>query len=187
LSRIGWETWAGMAISNLVAFFIILATAVTLHAAGKTDIQSAEQAAEALRPIAGDAAFILFSLGLIGTGLLAIPVLAGSAAYATAEARGWRTGLERPLHEARPFYIVIALAILLGIAVDFTPLDPIKALMWSAVLNGVIVVPIMAAMMIVASRPKVMGQFVAARWQRLLGWTATAIMATAAVAMFILM
>jgi Mn2+/Fe2+ NRAMP family transporter len=187
LSRIGWETWAGMAMSNLVAFFIMLTTAVTLHAAGKTDIQSAEQAAEALRPIAGDAAFILFSLGLIGTGLLAIPVLAGSAAYAAAEVRGWRSGLERPLNEARAFYVVIAIAILLGVAVGFTPLDPIRALVWSAVLNGVIVVPIMAAMMVVASRRKVMGDFVAARWQRLLGWAATAIMAAAAIAMFVLM
>lgn len=187
LSRIGWETWAGMAISNLVAFFIMLTTAVTLHANGKTEIQSAEQAAEALRPIAGDAAFVLFSLGLIGTGLLAIPVLAGSAAYAAAEARGWRTGLERPLNEARPFYVVIAVAILLGVSVEFTPLDPIKALVWSAVLNGVIVVPIMAAMMIMVSRPNLMGKFVAARWQLLLGWTATAIMAAAVVMMFVLM
>ena len=187
LNRIGWETWLGMAMSNGIAFFIILTTAVTLHAAGKTDIQTAEQAAEALRPIAGDAAFFLFSLGLIGTGLLAIPVLAGSVAYAAAEARGWQTGLERPLNEARPFYIVIAIAIVLGIAVDFSPLDPIKALIWSAVVNGVIVVPIMAVMMIVASRRKLMGDFVAAPWQRLLGWVATAIMAAAAIAMFIMM
>jgi len=187
LNRIGWETWLGMAMSNGIAFFIILTTAVTLHAAGKTDIQTAEQAAEALRPIAGDAAFFLFSLGLIGTGLLAIPVLAGSVAYAAAEARGWQTGLERPLNEARPFYIVIAVAIVLGIAVDFSPLDPIKALIWSAVVNGVIVVPIMAVMMIVASRRKLMGDFVAAPWQRVLGWVATAIMAAAAVAMFVMM
>ena len=137
--------------------------------------------------LAGEAAAFLFSLGLIGTGLLAIPILAGSAAYAAAEARGWQTGLERPLAEARPFYIVIAVAIVLGIAVDFSPLDPIKALIWSAVLNGVIVVPIMAAMMIVASRRKIMGDFVAALWQRLLGWAATAIMAAAAIAMFIMM
>jgi NRAMP (natural resistance-associated macrophage protein)-like metal ion transporter len=187
LNRIGWETWVGMAISNLIAFFIILTTAVTLHAAGKTDIETAQQAAEALRPIAGNAAYVLFSLGLIGTGLLAIPVLAGSAAYAAAEVRGWRTGLERPLHEARPFYLVLALAIVLGIAVDFTPLDPIRALVWSAVVNGVIVVPIMAAMMIVASRRKLMGPFVASWWQHLLGWAATAIMTAAAVAMFVMM
>jgi NRAMP (natural resistance-associated macrophage protein)-like metal ion transporter len=187
LNRIGWETWVGMAMSNGIAFFIMLTTAVTLHAVGKTDIQTAEQAAEALKPIAGNAAFFLFSLGLIGTGLLAIPILAGSAAYAAAEARGWRTGLERPLAEARPFYIVIAVAIVLGIAVDFSPLDPIKALIWSAVLNGVIVVPIMAAMMVVASRRKIMGDFVAAPWQHVLGWAATAIMAAAAIAMFIMM
>jgi Mn2+/Fe2+ NRAMP family transporter len=187
LNRIGWETWIGMAISNLIAFFIILTTAVTLNAAGKTDIQTAEQAAEALRPIAGNAAFVLFSLGVIGTGLLAIPILAGSAAYAVGEARGWRIGLERPLNEARPFYLVIAVAIVLGVAVDFTPLDPMKALIWSAVLNGVIVVPIMTAMMIMASRRKLMGDFVAARWQVVLGWAATAVMAAAAVSMFAMM
>jgi NRAMP (natural resistance-associated macrophage protein)-like metal ion transporter len=184
LNRINWETWVGMAISNLVAFFIILTTAVTLHANGRTDIQTAEQAAEALRPIAGDAAFLLFSLGLIGTGLLAVPVLAGSVAYAVGEARGWRTGLERPLNEARPFYVVIALAILLGVGIGFTPLDPISALLWSAVVNGVIVVPIMIAMMIMASRRKLMGRFVASRWQRVLGWGATAVMTAAVVAMF---
>ena len=147
-----------MGISNLVAFFIMLTTAVTLHAAGKTDIQTAEQAAEALKPIAGQAAFFLFSLGLIGTGLLAVPVLAGSVAYAVSEVRGWRTGLERPLRRARPFYFVIALAIVLSIAVDFVALDPIKALIWSAVVNGVIVVPIMVAMMIMASRTQADGR-----------------------------
>lgn len=187
LDRIGWETWAGMALSNIIFFFIMLTTAVTLNASGQTDIQTAEQAARALRPIAGEAAFLLFSLGLIGTGLLAVPVLAGSAAYAVAEAYGWRTGLERPLGEARPFYLVIALAMVLGVGVDFTPIGPIKALIWSAVLNGVAVVPIMAAMMIVASRRRAMGDFVAAPWQVVLGWTATAIMAVAAVAMFVLM
>jgi NRAMP (natural resistance-associated macrophage protein)-like metal ion transporter len=187
LNRIGWETWIGMAISNSIAFFIMLTTAVTLHAAGKTDIQTAEQAAEALKPIAGDAAFFLFSLGLIGTGLLAVPVLAGSVAYAVGEVRGWRTGLERPLRRARPFYFVIALAIVLSIAVDFAGLDPIKALIWSAVLNGVIVVPIMVAMMIMASRRKIMGEFTASRWQVVLGWAATAVMAAAAIAMFVLM
>lgn len=185
LNRINWETWAGMAISNLIAFFIMLTTAVTLHANGHTEIQTAEQAAEALRPIAGDAAFLLFSLGLIGTGLLAVPVLAGSVAYAVGEARGWRIGLERPLNEARPFYVVIVLAILLGVGIGFTPLDPISALLWSAVVNGVIVVPIMVAMMIMASRRKLMGRFVASPWQRILGWAATAVMAAAVVAMFV--
>jgi NRAMP (natural resistance-associated macrophage protein)-like metal ion transporter len=187
LNRIGWETWIGMAMSNLIAFFIILTTAVTLNANGQTDIQTAEQAAEALRPIAGDAAFFLFSLGLIGTGLLAVPVLAGSVAYAVGEARGWHIGLERPLNEARPFYVVIALAILVGVGLGFTPLDPIKALLWSAVANGVIVVPIMVAMMIMASRRSLMGRFTASRWQVVLGWAATAVMTAAAVAMFVTM
>ena len=186
LNRIGWETWFGMAASNLVAFFIMLTTAVTLHAAGRTDIQTAEQAAEALRPIAGDMAFFLFSLGLVGTGLLAVPVLAGSVGYAVAETFGLRYGLERRWHQARAFYGVIGLSIVLGLAMEFIGLDPIRALVWSAVVNGVIVVPIMVAMMIVASRPRIMGAFVAARWQVVLGWAATAVMAVASLAMFAL-
>lgn len=184
LNRIGWETWFGMAASNLIAFFIMLTTAVTLHAAGRTDIQTAEQAAEALRPIAGNLAFFLFSLGLIGTGLLAVPVLAGSVGYAVAETFGLRYGLERSWHQARAFYAVIALSIVLGLAMEFGGLDPIRALVWSAVVNGVIVVPIMIAMMIVASRRKIMGAFVAAPWQVVLGWLATAVMAAAGIAMF---
>ena len=186
LNRIGWETWFGMAASNLVAFFIMLTTAVTLHAAGRTDIQTAEQAAEALRPIAGDMAFFLFSLGLVGTGLLAVPVLAGSVGYAVAETFGLRYGLERRWHQARAFYGVIGLSIVLGLAMELLGLDPIRALVWSAVVNGVIVVPIMVAMMIVASRPRIMGAFVAARWQVVLGWAATAVMAAASLAMFAL-
>ncbi|MBI3196639.1 MAG: divalent metal cation transporter [Rhodospirillales bacterium] len=187
LTRIGWETWVGMGFSNLVAFFIILTTAVTLHASGLTDIQTSAQAAAALKPIAGEWSFMLFSLGIVGTGLLAIPVLAGSAAYAVGEIRGWRTGLERTPREAGPFYAVLGGAILLGVGIDFTPLDPIKALFWSAVLNGVITVPIMAAMLVVASRPRQMGAFVATLGQRVLGWTTTAVMTAAAVAMFVLM
>ena len=187
LTRIGWETWLGMGFSNLVAFFIILTTAVTLNASGQTDIQTSEQAAAALKPIAGAWSFMLFSLGIIGTGMLAIPVLAGSAGYAVGEIRGWRTGLERTPREAVPFYAVIAAGIVLGVGIDFTPLDPIKALFWSAVLNGVITVPIIAAMLIVASRPQQMGAFVATPGQRILGWTTTAVMAAAAVAMFVLM
>jgi NRAMP (natural resistance-associated macrophage protein)-like metal ion transporter len=187
LGRIGWETWVGMALSNLIAFFIMLTTAVTLHAAGQTDIQTAEQAAEALRPIAGDLAFLLFSLGLIGTGLLAVPVLAGSVGYAAAEAFAWRYGLSRTWHQARPFYLVIAVSIVLGLGLEFVGLNPIRALVWSAVVNGVIVVPIMVAMMIVATRPRIMGAFVAARWQVILGWAATAVMAAAGSAMFVLM
>ena len=187
LSRIEWETWVGMALSNLIAFFIILTTAVTLNAHGQTDIQTSAQAAAALKPIAGEWAFALFSLGIIGTGLLAVPVLAGSAGYAVGEAGGWRTGLERTPTEARGFYAVIGVAIALGVGVDLSGLDPIKALIWSAVLNGVITVPIMAATMIVASRAERMGEFVATRGQRIGGWLTTAMMAAASLAMFILM
>jgi NRAMP (natural resistance-associated macrophage protein)-like metal ion transporter len=184
LNRIGWETGFGMAASNVVAFFIILTTAVTLHASGHTDIQTSEQAAAALKPIAGPLAFLLFSLGIIGTGLLAVPVLAGSVAYAVGELRGWRVGLEHRPAKAKGFYAVIAVAILIGIAVDLSPLDPIKMLIWSAVVNGVITVPILVAVMIVASRPKQMGEFVATSAQRFFGWATTVMMAVAAIAMF---
>ncbi|MFI5033402.1 MAG: Nramp family divalent metal transporter [Reyranellales bacterium] len=184
LQRIGWETWIGMGMSNTVAFFIIMTTAATLHAHGQTDIQSTEQAAEALKPIAGNAAFILFSIGIIGTGLLAVPVLAGSVAYAAGELFAWPTGLEHPPGEARGFYAVIAAAIVLGVGVDLSGLDPIKALVWSAVVNGVAVVPVLVAMMIVSSRPAQMGKFVASRGQRIFGWITTLMMAAAAVAMF---
>ena len=184
LKRIRLDTYVGMAFSNLIAFFVILTTAVTLNMAGHTDIQTSAQAAEALRPLAGDFAFLLFSLGIIGTGLLALPVLAGSAAYAICESQGWQMGLEKKPMEAIGFYTVIGLATLLGLAVDYSPLDPIKALFWSAVINGVIAVPIMAAMMIVASRKHEMGQFIATLGQRILGWTVTAVMAAATAAMF---
>ena len=186
LGRIGWDTYLGMAFSNLIAFFIILTTAVTLFAAGKTDIQTSAQAAEALRPIAGELAFVLFTLGIVGTGLLALPVLAGSAAYALSEAVGWKSGLEKRWSDARGFYAVITLATLIGLGIDYTPVDPIKALFWSAVLNGVIAVPIMAAMMVVATRRKEMGDFTATTGQRWMGWIATAVMAAAASAMIIL-
>ena len=186
LQRIRLDTYVGMAFSNLIAFFIMLTAAVTLHAAGKTDIQTSAQAAQALQPIAGHFAFLLFSLGIIGSGLLAVPVLAGSAAYAICESRGWPIGLEKKPMEAIGFYTVIALATILGLVIDYSPLDPIKALFWSAVLNGVIAVPIMIAMMIVASRRSEMGDFVASPWQRIFGWLATAVMAFAAIAMFVL-
>ncbi|WP_352126994.1 divalent metal cation transporter [Mesorhizobium sp. dw_380] len=185
LGRIQWDTYIGMGFSNLIAFFIILTTAVTLHASGKTDIQTAADAADALRPVAGEFAFKLFSLGIIGTGLLAIPVLAGSAAYAVGESQGWKTGLENKPWQAVGFYVVIGLATILGIAVDYSPIDPIKALFWTAVINGVISVPIMAAMMVVASRRHEMGRFVATLGQRIFGWAVTAIMAGATAAMFI--
>ena len=182
LQRIRLDTFSGMAISNLVAIAIMISTAATLHAQGKTEIGSAAEAAEALRPIAGDFAFMLFSLGIIGTGLLSLPVLAGSAAYAVGEAQGWKCGLENKPWEATGFYSVIAAATLLGLGIGFAAIDPMKALFWSAVVNGFVAVPIMAAMMWVATQRDNMGRFVANRFIRLLGWSATLVMAAAAAA-----
>lgn len=184
--RISFDTIAGMAISNLIALAIIIATAATLHVAGKTQISTAADAARALQPVAGNFAFALFSLGIIGTGLLAVPVLAGSAAYAIGESRGWKVGLENKPWEAAGFYTIVALATLIGIGIDWSPLDPIKALFWSAVINGVAAVPIIAAMMVVVARKSVMGQFTASRRLRIAGWLATLVMAGAAGAMFVL-
>ncbi|MBS0411204.1 MAG: divalent metal cation transporter [Proteobacteria bacterium] len=183
LRRIAIDTWIGMGFSNLVAFFIIMTTALTLHAHGVGTIETTAQAASALRPIAGPLAFALFALGIIGTGLLAVPVLAGSAAYAVAEARGWPHGLNRKVNEARGFYAIIAIATLGGIGLVFSGFDPIKALVWSAVINGVVAAPIMAVIMILVSREDVMGEFAAPIWLRILGWMATAVMAAAAVGM----
>ena len=177
LRRIKIDTYVGMGFSNLIAFFIILSAAVTLHVAGITQIQTSAQAAQALRPIAGEFSFLLFSLGIIGTGMLAVPVLAGATAYAVADSFNWRQGLDRKLFEAKEFYAIIALATLGGLLLDFTPIDPIKALFWSAVINGVIAVPIMAVMMLMATRVEVMGQFVIKRRLKFLGWLATAAMA----------
>ena len=182
-ARIRVDTIAGMLMSNLIGLAIMIATAATLHAVGKTDIQTAAQAAQALEPIAGRFAFLLFSIGIIGTGLLAIPVLAGSAAYAIGEARGWRASLDTMPWEAKGFYTVIFAAIALGLGIDYSPIDPIKALYWSAVLNGVIAVPMMAAMMVVASHGKSMGTFTAGPVLKILGWTTTAVMAAAAITM----
>jgi NRAMP (natural resistance-associated macrophage protein)-like metal ion transporter len=181
--RIKVDTYFGMGFSNLVAFFIMLTAGVTLHLHGITDIQTSAQAAEALRPVAGEFAFVLFSAGIVGTGLLAVPILAGSGAYAVAEAFGWRIGLGRNLPQARGFYAVLTIATLLGVALNFTPVDPIKALFWSAVINGVIAVPIMVVMMLMADKAEVMGQFVVTRRLKILGWLATAVMAVAVVAM----
>ena len=184
LRRIKIDTYLGMAFSNIVAFCIILGTAATLNAAGITDIQTSAQAAEALRPLAGHFAFLLFSLGIIGTGLIAVPVLAGSAAYAVAETFEWKRGLDLKLLEAREFYAIIALATLGGVALDFSPIDPIRALFWSAVINGVIAVPIMVVMMLLADDPKVMAGFTVTRRLKALGWLATGTMAAAVAAMF---
>ncbi|WP_223247391.1 NRAMP family divalent metal transporter [Sulfuriferula sp. AH1] len=183
LKRIKIDTYIGMGFSNLVAFFIILTTAVTLNQHGITDIQTSAQAATALRPIAGDFAFMLFSAGIIGTGMLAIPVLAGSSAYAMAGAFRWKASLERKPMRAKQFYGIIAVSTLIGIALGFTTLDPIKALYWSAVINGVISVPIMVVMMLMATRSEIMGQFVISARLKLLGWLATLMMALAVGAM----
>jgi NRAMP (natural resistance-associated macrophage protein)-like metal ion transporter len=179
LHRVKVDTYLGMGFSNLVAFFIMLTTAVTLHRAGLTDIQDSAQAAQALRPIAGEFAFALFAGGIIGTGMLAIPVLAGSAAYAVAETLEWRSGLALKPLEARGFYAIIVAATVIGAGIDFAPIDPIKALFWSAVINGVVAVPIMAVMMLLASRPEAMGPFVVGKRLKHLGWAATATMALA--------
>ena len=183
--RIKIDTYFGMGFSNLVAFFIILTTAVTLHVHGVIDIQTSAEAANALRPIAGEFAFLLFAAGIIGTGLLAVPVLAGSAAYAMAGAFNWKKGLEQKPAAAKRFYAIIAISTLVGVALGFAPIDPIKALYWSAVINGVISVPIMAVMMLLAARSNVMGRFVITRRLKWLGWLATATMAVAVVAMFL--
>ncbi|HVY05171.1 MAG TPA: divalent metal cation transporter, partial [Burkholderiales bacterium] len=184
LRRITIDTWVGMGFSNLIAFFIILSAAATLHVAGITQIQTSAQAAQALRPIAGNFSFLLFSLGIIGTGMLAVPVLAGSTAYAVADSFGWKQGLDRKLFEAKEFYGIIAFATLGGVLLDFTPIDPIKALFWSAVINGVIAVPIMIVMMLMAGRPEVMGSFVVRPRLKYLGWTAVTAMTVAVVMMF---
>ena len=184
LARISVDTWLGMGASNLIAFFIILTTAVTLHASGRTHIDTAAQAAEALRPVAGQFAFLLFGVGIIGTGLLAIPVLAGSAAYAIGEALHWRTGLDRKPTEARGFYAVLAVATLLGLGLTFLSFDPIRALFWSAVINGVVAVPIMILMMLMGTSRKVMGDFTLSGWLLVVGWLSTTVMALAALGLF---
>lgn len=187
LARIKADTAIGMGFSNLVAFFIMLTTAATLHLHGTLAIETAAQAAAALRPVAGGLAFVLFSAGIIGTGMLAVPVLAGSAAYAMAGAFKWEKGLEKTAAQAKKFYAVIACSTLAGMVMGLSAIDPIKALYWSAVVNGVIAVPIMAVMMVMGSRSAVMGRFVIGARLKALGWSATAIMALAVLAMFWMM
>jgi NRAMP (natural resistance-associated macrophage protein)-like metal ion transporter len=183
MSRIRIDTYLGMALSNLIALFIIITTAATLHAHGVVDIQTSSQAAEALRPIAGEFAFAVFAAGIIGTGLLTLPVLAGSAAYALGEARGWPVGLARKANQAKAFYGAIAAATLIGALMNFIAIDPIKALFWSAVINGVAAAPVMAMMMLLTMRKDVMGQFTLPRPLQALGWIGTAVMAMTIVAM----
>ena len=184
LRRMTADTVIGMAMSNLIAFFIMLTAAVTLNKAGVTDIKTSAQAAEALRPIAGQLAFVLFTFGIIGTGFLAVPVLAGSSGYAVAEAFGLPKGLEKKPQEAKTFYGIIVAAMVMATGSVWLPIDPIKMLFWSAVINGIVSVPILAAMMLLARNHHQMGRYVANPWQRIFGWAATAAMALTVVGMF---
>jgi Mn2+/Fe2+ NRAMP family transporter len=176
MTRISIDTTVGMVFSNVIAFFIILATASTLHIHGLTHIETAAQAAEALRPIAGDLAFLLFALGIIGTGLLAIPVLAGSGAYAVAELFGWPSTLDANFPEAIGFYTIISAATVIGFAMGFLPINPIQLLVWTAVINGIVAVPIMAMMMLIVTNRSAMGRFRARPSLAWAGWTATGLM-----------
>jgi Mn2+/Fe2+ NRAMP family transporter len=178
------DTYFGMAISNLVALFIIVTTAATLHAHGVTNIQTSAQAALALKPIAGPLVFVVFALGIVGTGMLAVPVLAGSAAFAIGEVLGWHVGLARKLGRAKAFYATMMMAMIIGAALNFIHLDPMKALFWSAVINGIVAVPTMALIMVMASRVDIMGRFRLSLVLRIAGWVATAAMAAAAAGMF---
>jgi NRAMP (natural resistance-associated macrophage protein)-like metal ion transporter len=183
--RIRLDTLVGMAFSNLIAIAIIITTAATLHQRGITEVQTSAQAAEALKPIAGDFASLIFTLGIVGTGLLAVPVLAGSAAYGIGEGRRWPVGLALKPKRAKAFYAVIAIATALGVAMNFMPIDPIKALYWSAVINGVVAVPVMIVMMLMSARRKIMGRFVITGPLAWLGWLTTAAMAACVAGMAI--
>jgi len=173
LTRIKWDTWGGMFYSNLAAYFIILATALTLHVAGITDITTAAQAASALKPLAGDFAYWLFAAGILGVGLIGVPVLAGSAAYAVSEVFNWRSSLEDTAQQSKKFYTVIAISVLFALAIQYSPISPMKALFWSAVINGVVAVPLMVVILLLSAKPAVMGAFTASRTILFLGWVAT--------------
>jgi NRAMP (natural resistance-associated macrophage protein)-like metal ion transporter len=176
LGRIRIDTYLGMALSNLVAFFIIVTAASTLHVRGITEISSSAQAASALEPLAGRFAFVLFVCGIVGTGLLTVPVLAASACYGIGEARKWKASLERKPQEAARFYAAITVATLLGLALNFLHIDPVKALFWAAILNGLVAGPLMAVIMTMASSHKVMGNFVIPPYLKYMGWLATGVM-----------
>ena len=183
LKRVKCDTYVGMFFSNAVAFFIMVLGGVVLYGAGIHDVTTAAQAAQALRPLAGDFAFVLFAGGIIATGMLAVPVLASSAAYAVAEAFDWPEGLERQWFEAKRFYAIIAIATIVGTGLDFTPIDPMKALYWSAVINGVVAVPIMAGLMLLASKKEVMGAFTSGVKTRWFGWGGVGVMGFAVLMM----
>jgi Mn2+/Fe2+ NRAMP family transporter len=182
-ARIRTDTLVGMAFSNIIALSIIVTTAATLNKAGLTEIETSAQAAQALKPIAGEFAFVVFALGIVGTGLLAIPVLAGSAAYAIGEAWKWPIGLSRDPEDAVAFYSTLAAAGVLGTTLTLSPINPIKALYWTAVINGVVAVPVMTVMMLMTGERRVMGKFVISGWLRWLGWTSTAAMAACVIGM----
>jgi NRAMP (natural resistance-associated macrophage protein)-like metal ion transporter len=183
IERIRLDTYVGMAFSNLVALAIMVTTAATLHVAGIANIETSTQAAEALKPVAGEFAFAIFTLGIVGTGLLAVPVLAGSAAYAVGEARKWPTGLARKPKQAKAFYATIALATMIGVLLNFTPINPIRALYWSAVINGIVAVPVLAIMMLLTADKRLMGQFPVKGLLKIVGWIATFVMAAAVLGM----
>ncbi len=183
-ARIRVDTYVGMGLSNAVALFIILTTAATLHAAGIRDVETSAQAAKALEPLAGRFAFELFAVGIIGTGLLAVPVLAGSAAYGVAETFRWHASLESRPNKAKQFYGVLAIATIVGLALNFVGLNPIRALFWSAVINGVVSVPLMIVTMRMAANRKVMGEFTLPPYLRVMGWVATAVMLAASIGLF---
>jgi len=178
-----WDTITGMFLSNLVMYFIMLATAATLFKAGKTEIESATEAAQSLRPLAGNAAYVLLALGLIGAGFLAVPILTGSAAYATSEAFGWKYGLDEKPARAKQFYVVIAISTLIGMLINFVGINPIKALFWTAVINGFLAPPLLVVIMLVANNKKVMGDKVNGLWTNILGWATAVVMFAAAIAL----
>jgi NRAMP (natural resistance-associated macrophage protein)-like metal ion transporter len=186
MRRIGLDTWTGMIYSNAVALAIVVGTAATLHAHGITDINTAADAAIALRPIAGPFAQLIFSLGIFGTGLLAVPTLAGSAAYAVGESFNWTVGLSRRALEARGFYGTIAGATMVGAAITFSPIDPMKALFWAAVINGAVAGPLIVAMVVLGSMRTVMGRLVLPPWLRVLGWLSALLMVGATIGMLII-
>jgi len=186
LRRIRLDTMVGMGFSHLTALFIVIATAATLNAHGIADVQSSAQAAEALRPIAGDFAFALFAIGIIGTGMLAVPVLAGSAAYAVSESFGWVEGLDRKPREAKAFYATIAVATIAGLTLNYIGIDPIKALYWAAVVNGILAAPLMVVMMLISTNRNIMGRLVVSDRLAVGGWLATAVMWVVAIGFFLI-
>lgn len=180
-----WDTVAGMIFCNVVFYFVILAAAATLNATGQTDVQSATEAAQALRPLAGSLATVLFAVGLIGAGLLAVPVLTGSSAYAVAESMGWRSGLNEKPKRAKKFYAVIAASTVVGVLIDFVGINPISALFWTAVINGVTAPPLLVVVMLVSNDKRVMGKRTNGPWTNIIGWLAAVTMFVAAIAMFL--